>query len=309
MEEARLLDHKSLKAFSQLTPYRGLFDLIFNWCVIAACITVSILYFHPLLYVCVVILIGARQHALLVVAHDAAHSRLMKSKKMNDFFATYFCGAPLLFDFKGFKSTHLLHHRHLMKDSDPDWQAQKHEYEYHFPKKTSQLFIIFLRDISGLGTYRFLKIIFHYSKEDEKKNKSEPFDLRSLITPAFFLSILLICFFCGVLFEFFIYWIVPSFTWLKWVTYLRALGEHHGLTYDINDEQTKSRTTLVGWFGKTFVAPHKINYHIEHHLYPSIPSYKLKKLHQELMKKEQYRDTATLSHGYMSVIKTCLAIK
>jgi fatty acid desaturase len=49
-----------------------------------------------------------------------------------------------------------------------------------------------------------------------------------------------------------------------------------------------------------FFAPHNMNYHIEHHLYPSVPSYRLPALSRALMANPEFAATAHVTHGFVT---------
>jgi fatty acid desaturase len=76
-------------------------------------------------------------------------------------------------------------------------------------------------------------------------------------------------------------WVVPLATGLQAILRLRAVCEHGALT-DYSSPLTAARTNLVNWWLRYFLFPHHVNYHIEHHLYPAVPHYKLPALHAAL---------------------------
>ena len=81
--------------------------------------------------------------------------------------------------------------------------------------------------------------------------------------------------------------------------YIRSIAEHYGgLEYD--HLLTESRTALPAWWEKWFLSPHNINYHIEHHLYPSVPCHRLPELHDLLMRDPLFKEKAHITNGYLS---------
>jgi fatty acid desaturase len=65
---------------------------------------------------------------------------------------------------------------------------------------------------------------------------------------------------------------------------LRAVCEHGGVV-DLSSPLTAARTHLprfnAAWLlARPLLFPHHVNYHVEHHLYPAVPHYHLKRLHQ-----------------------------
>ena len=53
---------------------------------------------------------------------------------------------------------------------------------------------------------------------------------------------------------------------------------------------------------RIFLAPKNVNYHIEHHFFPSVPFYRLPELHAILMSKPGYREGAHVTHTYWGVL-------
>ncbi len=66
-----------LKELSVLQPSRALIATAEEWAGIAAAIAICSYYWHPVLYLIAVMFIGARQHALLILGHDASHYRYL----------------------------------------------------------------------------------------------------------------------------------------------------------------------------------------------------------------------------------------
>jgi hypothetical protein len=62
---------------------------------------------------------------------------------------------------------------------------------------------------------------------------------------------------------------------------LRAIAEH-GATTDFSSPLTAARTNIAPAWLAWLIFPHQVNYHIEHHLYASVPHYNLPRLHREL---------------------------
>ncbi len=65
--------------------------------------------------------------------------------------------------------------------------------------------------------------------------------------------------------------------------WLWHLTKHIARPYDVNDHRLNTRSIKVGWFIKSIFWG--LDDHVEHHLYPAVPSRSLPKLH-ELLEKE-----------------------
>ena len=56
----------------------------------------------------------------------------------------------------------------------------------------------------------------------------------------------------------------------------------HGATTDFSSPLTAARTNTGPAWLEWLIFPHHVNYHIEHHLYASVPHYNLPALHREM---------------------------
>jgi len=86
-------------------------------------------------------------------------------------------------------------------------------------------------------------------------------------------------------------------------TRLRQIGEHaavpNGQSLDPRDH---TRTILTKWWERLLIAPHQIGYHLEHHLLPSVPIYRLPTLHKMLVD-NGYLASDLVITGYPSLIR------
>ncbi len=94
---------------------------------------------------------------------------------------------------------------------------------------------------------------------------------------------------------FLLLWVVPIFTSFAFFMILRQLVQHgNGGRGWINN----TRTFLVSPLIRFAVFPCGQDYHLPHHMYATVPHYRLKKLHELLMEYPEYREQALEVHGY-----------
>ncbi len=98
-------------------------------------------------------------------------------------------------------------------------------------------------------------------------------------------------------------WWVPMLTFFSLFYRIRSITEHSGLKG--SDDFTFTRTTLVPWYLRYFLAPLNVNYHIEHHLFTFCPWYNLPKAHRFLARKGLIREME-ISKGYLPVLRKIL---
>jgi fatty acid desaturase len=84
--------------------------------------------------------------------------------------------------------------------------------------------------------------------------------------------------------------VLPLVTVVQAILRLRAIAEH-GATTDFSSPLTAARTNLGPAWLRWLIFPHNVNYHVEHHLYASVPQYNLARLHAE-MKRQGVLDGA-----------------
>ena len=96
---------------------------------------------------------------------------------------------------------------------------------------------------------------------------------------------------------FLLLWVVPIFTAFAFFMILRQLVQHgNGGRGWINN----TRTFLVAPLIRLAVFPFGQDYHLPHHMYATVPHYRLKRLHALLMQYPEYRDEALEVHGYFA---------
>jgi fatty acid desaturase len=245
--------------------------------------------------------IGARQHALGVLLHEGAHFRIFHKKKWNDLLSELVLGWPIFINVQAFRNVHLRHHAHLNSSDDPDWMNKQTE-NWRFPKNKAALIWLHLKDITGLSAPVYL---FQHRAQFYIKKKGKKDVIYLLKRLAFYLVVIFFIWYFGVFKEFLLYWIVPLFTWLNFIFHIRSISEHSA--FDHKDGVLGgTRTVLLSKFEQLFMAPNNINYHSAHHMYPSVPYYRLPELHGFLMQKPEFRNQVHITKGYWGLFKECL---
>jgi fatty acid desaturase len=94
---------------------------------------------------------------------------------------------------------------------------------------------------------------------------------------------------------YFLLWLVPLFTSFSFFMILRQLVQHGNAD---RGWLTNTRAFFVGRFINFAVFPMGQDYHLPHHLYATVPHYRLKQLHEALLECAEYREQAIQVHGY-----------
>lgn len=298
-----LLDAATLKRLSEISPLRSTLHIALEWALIVVAIVygcnLAPVYVYPLL----LCFIGARQHALVVLMHEGAHVRLFSHRKLNDWVSEVLLSWPmLLFTMHAYRRNHWPHHRHTNGAGDPDW-ARKQTVEWRFPKSAKALWLQLMSYTLGAGFLRFVVVAARLPKPVGTQD-SDPRAMK--IARLLFLgtSIALITA-LHVWREFLLFWVLPFLTWFQVAFLVRSIAEHFAIE-GRGGVFAKTRTTIPNWFDSLFLVPKNAGYHLEHHLFPSVPFFNLPRLHALLMARPEYRDAAHITHGYWNVLRECV---
>src|SRR5579871_1036724 len=107
-----------VKALSQLDQSKSLLATAEEWAGIAAAIALCTYFWNPALYLLAVLFIGARQHALMILGHDASHYRYLRTRALNDLFGNLLLMWPTFASVEGFRKFHATHHQYTSLPSD-----------------------------------------------------------------------------------------------------------------------------------------------------------------------------------------------
>jgi len=91
-------------------------------------------------------------------------------------------------------------------------------------------------------------------------------------------------------------WIIPLLI-AGQLSNVRGIAEHGLMT--AGNEFTDTRTVLSNWFVSFMMC--NLNYHLAHHLFPGVPWYNLRKVH-ELLKEHFAKAGASVYHSYTSLL-------
>jgi fatty acid desaturase len=271
------------------SPWRATATVLEDVAVLAAAIGAALYYWpNPIVLLIAVVVVGTRQHALFVIAHDAAHYLLYERRWLNDLVGRA-CATVQGLSMRTYRVIHRLHHNHLYGELDPDTALHG-----GYPRGRWYLIRKLLKDLSGLTAWKtyayFLggapslntrtQVALRPLDDTSEKLRAEARADRNAVI-AFHVVALGIFAWSGYLLEYLVLWILPLVTVVQAILRLRAIAEH-GATTDFSSPLTAARTNLAPAWLEWLIFPHRVNYHIEHHLYASVPHYNLPELHREM---------------------------
>lgn len=317
-------------------------------------------------------LIGAGQHQLTSLAHEAAHHTLFKNRLVNDLVSDWCCMFPLFGATQHYRLQHLAHHQFVNDPlHDPDIsQLQTSGHWLSFPVSKKTFLLTIFKQLWIVGLFRYMRIRAAYNaipteknpylKKGWKPNKavvrvgilymvSQVGVLGSLV---YFQQPLLLAVVPNVLWAamivflatipdtmfhqsrvhpvipmramsigritfvtivfstlawlsltvdayaplyYALLWVAPIFTSFSFFMILRQLVQHG------NGDRgwlTNTRVFLVAPFIRFAVFPLGQDYHLPHHVFASVPHYRLKELHEFLESCAEYREQVVEVEGY-----------
>jgi fatty acid desaturase len=197
-----------------------------------------------------------------LLMHEGMHGVLFANRRWN-WMASVVLGSTFLMSFSAYRVMHLRHHRYLGDPRDPD---DYHNYSRSRPVVWCLHFVrLTIGPLLYLGLIPVLALK-HGSPAQRKLICIEYTVLTSIY------SVLLRAFSSR---DLFVVWIVPLVL-MGALTAIRGFTQH-GIT-EASDPYLASRTMLPGPMVSFFLL-HE-NFHLEHHLFPEVPSYHLPALHE-----------------------------
>ena len=280
---------KTLRALHKLEN-RYLLKIIFFGLIYFISISIA-LYFNSLLLnyglICSIplyITAGASMHGVCLFTHEGVHGTIHKNILVNNFIGSL-SGYIVLQTMAGYRVLHLKHHKYLNINGDPGL----------LKTYVSNKFIIVAMEWGYLlfGYVAFLSIIpYQGFKQGTKKDKV--LIIKDLIF-IFLISGLIIKF---LPLSWLIHgWLIPMI-FVHFMMNVRGMSQHLMLE-DHHDPYNGARTIIAHPIVDFFLCNE--NYHIEHHLYPSIPWYNLKKVHS-LIQRELNEKNSTIIFSFREFI-------
>ncbi len=293
-----------VRSLSGISTTRWLWAAISNWIIIVGVVGVCFLWSYWPVYIAAIVIIGTRQHALGILMHEGSHYRIASSHFWNDFLCDYLAAYPLLAPTEGYRKYHLKHHRLLDTDEDPERiTVDKFNDEWRFPMPQRRFWWLLLRALSGtwpkLGT---AMLLLTWNIPGRRVRHIIPIMIMHVTTGVLLLA-------TGYFWTLILFWWLPLFTVFLVAFRLRAVAEHCGIitgehryTRAAVDVLATTRTTISNPLTLFFLCPHGMNYHTEHHLYPSVPYFRLHKIHNLLQADPQFASRCHKAIGYWQVI-------
>lgn len=290
-----ILDSEEQHRLRQRSNAMGFWLLAHCWGVIAASMALFALFPNVVTFLIGIMLIGSRQLGLAILMHEASHGMLFRSRGVNERLGQWITAWPMLLNMKNYRIRHMAHHRFTRTDKDPE------NYLYTpFPVTKGSMARKILRDFTGIVFLRTQIGIFSFLWGEKEGRAKRLYDFYH--GPVLFYGIFIAAFaLAGRIDLFLLMWLLPLITTQQFFLRIRNIAEHAAVP-DIEDPLKNSRTTLAGAFERMTFAPYFVNYHIEHHMVPFVPCWRLPEVHKIMLAKG-FGKEMEIARGYGDIIR------
>ena len=306
------LSREEIRTLVTPTNREGWLALAITWSIIGFAMILAAWFPHPATIILALILIGGRQLGLAILMHECAHRSLFRTRALNDWVGKWLCAEPVWQHLAQYRAHHMEHHNHTGTERDTDLGLTA-----PFPVSRASLTRKFLRDLTAIaGIKRVIALIamdlgyIEYTasvgaKPIDQKGRSWGHVVKTgfqNLGPVLLTNALLL----GILTAFgqawlYLLWIGAYLTTFSLFLRIRSMAEH-ACTERTPDMFRNTRTTYANWLARLTVAPHRVNYHLEHHLLMTVPHYRLPRMHRLLRERGALKESP-VAENYRKVIK------
>jgi fatty acid desaturase len=289
--------------------HHGALELAEDWIVIAASAYVSLSAWNHLswaltapIYLISIFLIGGRQRALADILHQAAHGTLVKNKRLGRLFGTVLSGYFVLQSLSGYRFSHVVRHHGFLGDPflDPDYEQYRLWNICGSNLNSAAVRIHLLRTFMPDNMLAYLKYLLKHRIFPPGEDLTE----RAIRLTFIAIVTSLLCAF-GYAPVLLFYWLVPLITTQTWIGSFLELVEHYPMietrrALDIY----MSRNRRCGRLTSFLLGLKQYDgYHLVHHMFPFVPSWRLPEAHRILMGDQLYRSLNQV-YGWRAMLQT-----
>jgi fatty acid desaturase len=292
------LTKDELRRFTARSDLAGFALILGAWLSIGLIFAMVALWPNVLTVLLAVLLLGGRQLGLAVLMHEAGHKTLFRTTALNDRIGQWFAAYPVLGDCDAYGASHREHHRLAGTDQDPDLPNYR-----AYPISADSFRRKLLRDVTGQTGFKLVVALFRGAGNRIMMRDGEG---TGALRQGLIANAVLFCVLWAVGHPaLYLLWVAAYLTSYPLVARIRQVAEHGNVPalYEA-DPRGNTRTTRANVLERLVLCPNNVNFHIEHHLLPSVPCWRLPALHRTLQERGFYAEhPRAIADGYWDVIK------
>ena len=295
MNISDVLSAPEIERITRRSNAKGAWAILCQWLGVVAIFVFVAVWTNPLTVIIGILLLGGRQLGFGILQHECGHKTLFSAPQLNQLVGDWLVSPPGLSNMNAYMRSHYPHHRLAGTHDDPDLSNYR-----AYPVSRTRLRRKLLRDITGqtgIRTIRFIgRNIRHLNVLDTENRNCT---LRGIVANLLMLFVL-VSFGEGWLY---LMWPAAIIFVQPLVSRIRQIAEHAAVPDLYNlDARQNTRTVYGSWLSRLMICPHHVNYHLEHHLLPSVPKYNLALMHR-LLKDKGYYDGVYFPRGYVELLR------
>jgi fatty acid desaturase len=295
------------KELMQVSPWRGLRDLVFVWIGVFAVAALAGRLASPngagiAAWVAAVVAIGVLQNGMSSLSHHAIHNNLHPNPRVNDLLFRWLLAAPMGQSFVALRREHLRHHARFAEADDPE----RFYYDLNVGRRNTVPRFLWwcVRMFCGFVVIGQLRRML-FGTRDAATMTPDPADQPDRaaqerreyvwVVPATAILFLLFWAVTGSPFGYPLFWVAPLVTVGAGFNAMRATIEHAAPSRPPG----AYRTFLSGPIERFIIGPFNFDHHYEHHRFMTVPYYRVGRIRKLLSDAGDYED-CTLEQSYRS---------
>jgi len=311
-EIGRQFPRSEVKKLLVSSDIRGALSVLTTYALIGAALALALFRPFALTVPLALCLLGGRQLALAILTHEAAHRTLFASRGLNERVGKWLCAYPMGIDLELYRAEHMKHHVFTGEPGDPDLGLVR-----PYPVTPASLARKLLRDLLGVTgvkrvfylllmdleivTYSLSTNVHRIDQSGRRARDHARAAWAHLHGP---IATHLVGF--GVLWmlgvpRLYLLWMAAYLSPFSLFLRVRSIAEH-ACTPEPGSVLLGTRTTHASPLARLTVAPHRVNFHLEHHLFMQVPHYNLPALHR-LLARQGVLEKGCTARNYWEVLK------
>ena len=294
MNITEVLSQEEIERVTRRDNLKGVSAILCQWLAIIAIFTVVAIWTNPLSILVGIVLLGGRQLGFGILQHECGHKTLFTKPQINQFVGDWLVSPPGLSNMNAYMRTHHPHHRLAGTHDDPDLPNYQ-----DYPITRSRLKRKLLRDITGRTGIRTIRFIANNIRQLHKLDaENRNCTLRGIAANLLMFGVL------SAIGEGWLYLMWPAAIIFvqPLVSRVRQVAEHAAVPDLYHpDARKNTRTVYSSFLSRIMFCPHQVNYHLEHHLLPTVPKYNLSLMHR-LLRDKGYYEGVYFPKGYVELL-------